>query len=644
MYSDSNPRISKLVDWFVRTGGWLHPDVSIAQDPSGSYHVIAASDLDSRDYVSLARGHIRSTLSYLNLDQGQSIVPHINSPLQKCLGKIPNHVLTYLFLVEQLKVKAESFWEPYLACLPRPADMTTPLWFSDEDGAYMQGTPLMNSIAAQRDALQKEWSAARLVMAECSLAEEKIYEHCDFESYLWAVTIITSRAFISHAILPELPKFSLLFPVIDLLDHSPIAKAEWNFSVHDSFELKISQPGKAGTELLNNYGPKTNGELLYGYGFAIENNPVEQIHLKIRFNDTAQKALSQCCEPNVLPFGMDTKLCSPPFDSDVLIRPRNSPLGRYKNTVPTLGACPPQYVLSNYLAALHQRQMKPSSVQTPGSPGVRITLATIKPFYELVRRRQSGLPLISPVTEPAQNAKQRYAAIYRDSQAKLLHSLYSELNELFDNVRVAHRAPRQCIITTTEALLALKQEHPDDYENFKVGIQAGWPDFDVDEDIASLVESREEHLIWAILLVVLHAVSLRTNRGQSDTAGSPTGQIPTSIITGWLQDLQSQYPITAPDPEDLKDDDFTFIDQVLQSAAALEEEPWTGIASLSSREVVLAWALRVVRGEIIELPDLKHPEWDRHCLYMNTAGESEEWILRDVDVGDWRDVEIPRGS
>lgn len=513
MNSDSNPRITQLVDWFVDAGGWLHPDVKIIQDPLGSFHVTAAKDVNSDDYVLIAKGHIRSTLSYLNLDRNQHFVPHIVSPLQKCLGRIPNHILTYLFLVEQLKLGDKSKWQHYIACLPRPAAMTNPIWFSDEDGEYMQGTPVYNSLAAQKDALQKEWEAARTVMTECGLAKESIYEDCDLESYLWAVTIITSRAFISQAILPELPKFSLLFPVIDLLDHSPTAKAAWDFSVHDSFSLKISRPCKAGAELLNNYGPKTNGELLYGYGFAIEDNPVEQIHLKIRLNDTAQQALVDCCAPGVLPFGMDPEHCQPPFDSDVLIRPKNSPLGRYKNNVPILGACPPQYVLLNYITALHQRGMTPASISNPAFPNAKITLATLKPLYELLKRRQSGLPLSSPVQKKPQTEKQKHAAIYRNTQAKLIHNLLTEIDDVLNSIRVSNKTPKQGIITTTEALLALKHSHPSDYENFKTGIQAGWPDIDVDEDIAALVETQEEHLIWAVLLVVFQSISLRRAGG-----------------------------------------------------------------------------------------------------------------------------------
>lgn len=61
------------------------------------------------------------------------------------------------------------------------------------------------------------------------------------------------------------------------------------------------------------------------------------------------------------------------------------------------------------------------------------------------------------------------------------------------------------------------------------------------------------------------------------------------------------------------------------------------MAQLPAREAAIAWALRVVRGEMIELKDLEHPEWVRHCLYVSVVGGSDEWIMREGVVGDWRD-------
>lgn len=352
-----------------------------------------------------------------------------------------------------------------------------------------------------------ELSLPFLSLTCCHYCQKRTLLTASSESYLWAVTIITSRAFISQAILPTLPKFSLLFPVIDLLDHSPTARAQWDFTVRDSFSLKLSQPFRFGAELFNNYGPKHNGELLYGYGFAIPNNPVEQIHLKVRFGEAAQWELAQFNKPGVLPFDLDPQLCEEPFDNDLLFRPKGSPLGRYRNRVPCLAACPPQYVLSNYQAALRQRVIRAEAVQDPSFPGTRITLATIKPFYAFIQRRLAELSQSRSAVSSPQNKKQRFASIYRDGQLKVVRSLHDELSAHLNSVRTSDASPKRGILTTTEALKTLKQFSPEHYENFKTGVRAGWPNFDVEEDIEALAATAEEFLVWALLLVVMHAVA-----------------------------------------------------------------------------------------------------------------------------------------
>lgn len=52
----------------------------------------------------------------------------------------------------------------------------------------------------------------------------------------------------------------------------------------------IHSPTPAGSELLNNYGPKPNSELILGYGFSIPQNPDDTIVLSIGgVQDTAKQ-------------------------------------------------------------------------------------------------------------------------------------------------------------------------------------------------------------------------------------------------------------------------------------------------------------------------------------------------------------------
>jgi len=51
----------------------------------------------------------------------------------------------------------------------------------------------------------------------------------------------------------------VLIPGLDLLNHSPTAKVTWNWNV-TACVLEADEKFDGGTEILNNYGPKSNEE------------------------------------------------------------------------------------------------------------------------------------------------------------------------------------------------------------------------------------------------------------------------------------------------------------------------------------------------------------------------------------------------
>ena len=63
-----------------------------------------------------------------------------------------------------------------------------------------------------------------------------------------------------------------------MLDHSPSAKVAWHYNV-DSCTITTDETLDAGREVFNNYGPKSNEELLMGYGFTLEDNQADTFGL-----------------------------------------------------------------------------------------------------------------------------------------------------------------------------------------------------------------------------------------------------------------------------------------------------------------------------------------------------------------------------
>jgi hypothetical protein len=88
----------------------------------------------------------------------------------------------------------------------------------------------------------------------------------------------------------------ILVPLLDSLNHSRATPVSWSVNRspnripetvlkqvgrEPSLSLVSHLPIKKGEEVFNNYGPKSNDELLIGYGFVIKNNPEDTMLLKL---------------------------------------------------------------------------------------------------------------------------------------------------------------------------------------------------------------------------------------------------------------------------------------------------------------------------------------------------------------------------
>jgi hypothetical protein len=158
----THPHADHLLSWFTQNGGWLSPDVHIVYTESNGFHLRALGPTTPL----VASCPLNLTLSCLNLDPSQKDVLPITSPLQQCRGKIPDHILTYLLLIQERNKGTDSPWHAYITCLPAPDTMTTPLWFNDDDMAFLTGTSLVPATKERKAELLKQWEHAVGVMKQ----------------------------------------------------------------------------------------------------------------------------------------------------------------------------------------------------------------------------------------------------------------------------------------------------------------------------------------------------------------------------------------------------------------------------------------------------------------------------------------------
>ncbi|KAH6633360.1 hypothetical protein C7974DRAFT_392629 [Boeremia exigua] len=622
-----HPLTEDLLSWFTQNGGWLSPDVQVVYNESQGRHMRALRPTTPE----VVTCPLRLTLSSLNLDPDQKEVLPITSPLQQCRGRLPDHILTYLLLIEQRIKGKESPWHSYIACLPGPESMTTPLWFDDKDVAFLAGTSLSPALKERKADYQKQSEDAVSVMKEVGVSWA---DQVDFKSFLWAATIFTSRAFISTHILPEIETIPILFPVVDILNHSVTAKVEWDFRPHQSFTLRCldSSTFTANEELYNNYAPKQNDELLLGYGFCLLDNPIEQFALKLAFQPELMQYATQMglMKPESVPFGMDTSfLKTDPNKEQHFLRAKGHPFGRYQNSISFFRGVPPFIVHFFFIQTILSHDISLDSINGE-RPDEKVTVQILALLHQALTQRSSTLPLTF-AAEPT-NVKQQFAKIYRDGQAKIVHAVRTELQSAINTLRVPPNTAlpqRSALLTISNGLAALRAEYPSAAATFEAGLKKH-----------QLDSPQDERLIWTILLVTYAALIL-TNADDASgvnssllaslTASHPLPRLEDGIedaeTYSFLDDHLDDFLTLDGQPVDLGPSDIlddlglTFV-KAQGGEAAFVDGP---TENLGVRLVM--WGMGVAQADVLPVVGSDRVEM---CLFVQACGSKGEWMDSEV--------------
>lgn len=204
---------------------------------------------------------------------------------------ITGRTLIYLYmLVAYRDLRGHG---PYLRSLPTVHD--DPLWWSEDELAGLNGTNLVAAIEERRRALKRAWDALVPLLHGPSCPFGPPTE-LTWERFLWAHSCFTSRAFpqwlsrpphpdshVGHA--PDddpMQAIGCLLPVLDTLNHRYRARISWvRHGDRLAFVTEDAVPPNA--TVANNYGPKSNEELLLGYGFVLDEPPNPHETVSVRF-------------------------------------------------------------------------------------------------------------------------------------------------------------------------------------------------------------------------------------------------------------------------------------------------------------------------------------------------------------------------
>lgn len=179
-------RCDKLREWFIAEGGHLSPCVQLTEGPANGIHVRGAPILESENPPAetlICTCPVSLTLSYLNAlspntTRNGNPVREVSGDLTLLYHVIPNHVLSRFVLIEQRLLGPDSFWNPYISCLPLTEEdgrLNTPLYFSVEDKQWVRGTNISNAIDTRHTLWMEEWTVACMEMDNRGLNASQKY-------------------------------------------------------------------------------------------------------------------------------------------------------------------------------------------------------------------------------------------------------------------------------------------------------------------------------------------------------------------------------------------------------------------------------------------------------------------------------------
>lgn len=323
-------KVKELIFWARGHGAHLHVQIEVYDDPDFGValrvqsfdvaeHQTDSSTPPKSGYGSLpAKSRIVScpfnlSLSYLNaLDTYSGLNAHSPRLPESLFEALEPHVIGYFFFIQQYLIVETSYWGPYIRSLPQHDEhdkLCTPLYFSEEDLAWIRGTSLHAAREQRQHMWETTWETGRRIL-DSTPGWEKWRGRWTWDLYKWAATIFSSRSFTSKLIPNEIFEeksgergdngssvierrvhsqrnddgaYPVLFPVVDLANHSPAARVTWFSNVNEEpkdLSIIVDSEISEGHQVFNNYAPKNNAELLLGYGFCIPGNDEVAIAFK----------------------------------------------------------------------------------------------------------------------------------------------------------------------------------------------------------------------------------------------------------------------------------------------------------------------------------------------------------------------------
>ena len=195
----------------------------------------------------------------------------IESAGEKLTGTPADLVLAF-FLAADFSRSDNPFHSPYYDTLPvgddAPSLMLPRCWSDAEIDACLRGSPLASEAKRTRAAVAADYATVTALAQEAAPLPDGWPL---FESFDWAVAIVSSRAFQLSTSTGEI---DALVPVMDMLNHARPRQTRYDVvqvegMASAALEVRTLRAAAGGAAVHITYGAKGSAQLLGMYGFAM---------------------------------------------------------------------------------------------------------------------------------------------------------------------------------------------------------------------------------------------------------------------------------------------------------------------------------------------------------------------------------------
>lgn len=208
------------------------------------------------------------------------LVQHLEKEME--LG---THSLISIYMLEQMKSKKNTFWQPYIDVIPEDFQ-DIPIFWSDNEVKELQGDALKR-YNRRRDTLKNDYDT---ICEKCPAFKDM----ANLEEFMWARTAVITRTF---GLKVNGQKITSNLP-IDFVMHANQPDTTWGYDqAKGCYHITAVREIPKDKFLTITYGKKANARFLVNYGFCLPVNSRNKGHISFDDPATYGESVEQLMDP-----------------------------------------------------------------------------------------------------------------------------------------------------------------------------------------------------------------------------------------------------------------------------------------------------------------------------------------------------------